>query len=294
MQLQAWTYSSTEGFTLRGWHSQPSGKPLLHFLHGNGFCGLTYQPMLEALSQHFDLWLCDIQGHGDSDPGTEFIGWNRNAEAAMQAFIEGRKAFGDVACYAVGHSFGGVLSALAMAKRPSLFARAVLLDPVIFTPKIIWLKRLLALIGQQRRLALVQQTLRRRSQWTSREAARASLRGRGTYRGWDERALQAFAEHALRDLPDGQVELKCAPSLEASIFASAPEKLWSSLFKVQTPTLVLYGANSFPFVSQSAERWTRRNPQVHRQQVEGGHCFMQQHPDSTAEAVRRFLLEPAN
>lgn len=43
MQLIPWSHDCSEGFTLRGWRSPASGKPLLHFLHGNGFCCLAYQ-----------------------------------------------------------------------------------------------------------------------------------------------------------------------------------------------------------------------------------------------------------
>ncbi len=35
MSLSPWSHSCSAGFTLRGWRSEPSGKPLLHFLHGN-------------------------------------------------------------------------------------------------------------------------------------------------------------------------------------------------------------------------------------------------------------------
>ncbi len=90
MSLSPWSHSCSAGFTLRGWRSEPSGKPLLHFLHGNGFCGRTYEPMLRLLAEDFDLWLCDIQGHGESDHGGRFHGWNRNAEMAVEAFEAGR------------------------------------------------------------------------------------------------------------------------------------------------------------------------------------------------------------
>lgn len=74
MQLIPWSHECAEGFTLRGWRTPASGKPLLHFLHGNGFCCLAYQPLLMGLGEHFDLWLCDVQGHGDSDHGGVFRG----------------------------------------------------------------------------------------------------------------------------------------------------------------------------------------------------------------------------
>ena len=74
MDLVAWAHRGSAGFTLRGWHSRPSGKPVLHFLHGNGFCTRTYEPMLGLLAEQFDLWLCDLQGHGQSDHGGRFVG----------------------------------------------------------------------------------------------------------------------------------------------------------------------------------------------------------------------------
>ena len=110
MSLSPWSHSCSAGFTLRGWRSEPSGKPLLHFLHGSGFCGRTYEPMLRLLAEDFDLWLCDIQGHGESDHGGRFHGWNRNAEMSVEAFEAGRGPYGDVQRLACGHSFGGVLS----------------------------------------------------------------------------------------------------------------------------------------------------------------------------------------
>ncbi|NES11605.1 alpha/beta hydrolase, partial [Pseudomonas laurentiana] len=133
MRLVPWSYPSSAGFTLRGWCSPPTGKPLLHFLHGTGFCGLVYRPMLEVLSESFDLWLSDVQGHGDSDHGGAFLGWNRTAELALEAFEAGRGAYANVPCFALGHSFGGVLTSLILAREPALFQRAVLLDPVLFS-----------------------------------------------------------------------------------------------------------------------------------------------------------------
>lgn len=91
---------------------------MLHFLHGNGFCGRTYEPMLRLLAEDFDLWLCDIQGHGESDHGGRFHGWNRNAEMAVEAFEAGRGPYGDVQRLACGHSFGGVLSSLVWPAIP--------------------------------------------------------------------------------------------------------------------------------------------------------------------------------
>ena len=288
MQLIPWSHLCSEGFTLRGWRSPASGKPLLHFLHGNGFCCLAYEPMLMRLGEHFDLWLCDVQGHGDSDHGGAFRGWNRTAALAVEAFEEGRGEYGEVPRYAVGHSFGGVLTGLILASAPRLFERAVLLDPVLFSRRMIGMMGAAALVGLHRRHTLARKAASRRSHWPDREAALASLQGRGIFKGWKDAALHAYIEHAIGDCGEGVV-LKCRPSREVEIFSSFPTRMWAHLAAIQAPTLVLHGEHTYPFVPHSAQRLATLNAQVQARQVAGGHCFMQEEPATAAQQVVDFL-----
>ncbi|WP_248919534.1 alpha/beta fold hydrolase [Pseudomonas entomophila] len=288
MELIPWSHECAEGFTLRGWRTPPSGRPLLHFLHGNGFCSLAYQPLLMRLGEHFDLWLSDVQGHGDSDHGGVFRGWNRTAALAVEAFAAERGEYGEVPRYAVGHSFGGVLTGLILAAEPGLFQRAVLLDPVLFSRGMIGMMGAAAMVGLHRRHTLARKAATRRSHWPDREAALASLQGRGIFKGWSDTALQAYVEHAIGDCGEGVV-LKCRPSREVEIFSSFPERMWQNLARIQTPTRILYGQHTYPFVPHSVRRLAELNAQVTAQQVAGGHCFMQEDPAAAAEQVVAFL-----
>lgn len=292
MQLQAWYHSCSAGFTLRGEHSLPSGRPVIHFLHGNGYCGRTYEPMLARLGRDFDLFLSDVQGHGDSDHGGRFHGWNRTAELALEAWNTRRRIFGDVPAYAVGHSFGGVITSLMLARAPQQFARAVLLDPVLFTPAMIGLMALSDVVGLYSRNGLAQRARKRRHHWPDARSAYAALEGRGMFKGWKEEALWAYVNHAMRSAADGGIELKCRPAREAEIFGSYPRRLWSALAKVATPTRVLRGTDTYPFAIRGIARWCEENPCVTQQALPGGHCFMQEDPATAAAAIRDFLLAP--
>lgn len=287
MTLLPWSHDCSAGFTLRGWQSEPSGKPLLHFIHGNGFCGRAYEPMLALLAEDFDLWLCDMQGHGDSDHGGDFVGWNHNAELAVEAFVAGCPQFGNVPRFACGHSFGGVLTSLILAAHPPLFERAVLLDPVLFPQRQILLR---SLFGWLLPNPLVDATRKRRTQWQDAEEAFARLSGRGIFKGWEEAALRAYIQHAMQEVPGQGVTLKCLPSREIEIFESMPRGLWQALAKIEAPVRLIHGDSTYPFVSQSAQRLAELNGQVSVDVVPGGHCFMQQHPALTAQQVKEFLL----
>jgi pimeloyl-ACP methyl ester carboxylesterase len=288
MQLIPWSHYCSEGFTLRGWRSSPSGKPLLHFLHGNGFCSMAYRPMLVILSKSFDLWLSDIQGHGDTDHGGKFLGWNKSAELAAEAFEVGVRTYGEVPRYALGHSFGGVLTCLIVADRPTLFDKAVMLDPVIFTPSMIRSLKLLSMVGLNRRHTLARKASARRHSWPDRATATASLANRGIFKGWCDEALEAYVEHALKETSEG-VTLKCLPEREVDIYSSFPHRLWKSLYKIRTSSLVICGQGSYPYVAHSVGRWTLKNKNLRMDIFEGQHCFMQENPAKSAEAITRFL-----
>lgn len=288
MQLTPWSHDCSAGFTLRGWRSEPTGRPLLHVLHGNGFCSLAYQPLLMHLGQHFDLWLSDVQGHGDSDHGGPFRGWNRTAALAAEAFSAHVTEYGNVPRLAIGHSFGGVLTGLLLASEPQLFERAVLLDPVIFSRRMLFSMKLAACFGLNRHHALARKTAGRRSTWPDRPSAMTSLKGRGIFKGWTHAALQAYVTHAIAE-GEGGVMLKCRPSREVDIFSTYPSHLWSSLARISVPTRVVYGSQTYPYVQASAIRLAALNPHVSAQTVAGGHCFMQENPEAAAQEVLAFL-----
>jgi pimeloyl-ACP methyl ester carboxylesterase len=161
---------------------------------------------------------------------------------------------------------------------------------VLFSPAMIGVMALSDVVGLSRRTTLASKALKRRSSWPDRAAAYAALHGRGMFRGWTEEAFSAYIQHALKDSKKG-VELKCRPSREADIFSSYPKRLWPSLGKVTTPSQVLYGQRSYPFVAKSVARWCASNVHVSAHVVAGGHCFMQEHPADSAARITHFLLQ---
>jgi pimeloyl-ACP methyl ester carboxylesterase len=280
VQLIPWSFHTQHGFTLRGQHSVPSGKPLLHFLHGNGYCSLMYMPLLRQLAPYFDFFLSDVQGHGDSDHGGAFIGWNQSAELAERAFKAHFHLFGNVAVYGCGHSFGGVLTALINASDPKLFRQVILLDPVLFPPLLLNSMRALNFFGLYQRNPMAKKALRRKDYWPSRLDAESYLTNRGMFKDWQPDALNSYIDHALHHT-DG-VRLKCLPIREAEIFGSYPKALWHKLQQPCAATFVIYGQQSYPFVKKAVIRWQKVNRAVTAEQVTGGHCFMQQYPELTA------------
>lgn len=290
MNLIPWQYRTPAGFTLQGMRSTPSGRPLLHMLHGNGFCSQMYAPMLQPLLQHVDLFLSDAQGHGHSEHGGPFVGWNQSAELARQALAAHLHEYGAVPVYGVGHSFGGVLTALLHSEPDSPFDAALLLDPVLFTPAMLRSMQLLEWTGLYRHNPLARRAVKRRRHFTDAGTAWQYFHQRGMFKNWHPDALKAYIDHALVDTHDGLI-LRCRPEREAEIFASFPRSLWSSLHQTRKPIQLVYGAGSYPFVAKSAALFQRKCPQLQVIKVDGGHCFMQEDPQHSTALVLQWLRQ---
>jgi len=93
---------------------------------------------------------------------------------------------------------------------------------------------------------LVEGALRRRRRFPSRSEVVDAYAGRPVFAGWQPRALSLYAEHGFRDTPDGAVELRCPPEVEASVFRNAATLDPFALApRLETPGLLLHARDSF-------------------------------------------------
>jgi len=285
-QLEPWSFQIKPGFRVRGWRTEPSNKPLIFFLHGNGFSGLTYLPMLRQLIDDFDLLIMDLPGHGDSDVGWSFKPWNGSANCAIEVL----KHFypSGVPVYGVGHSYGGVITSLMAAKEPELFDQCVLLDPVIFSPLMVNSMKVIEFLGLLNKTKLARTAKNRNQHWENKQEALAALKGKGGFKGWRDDALKAYVDYAIGDSKLG-VSLKCPARIESKIYSTHPRRLWDSLKRMKSPCHIFMAEKSFPFIKQSVNQLDGLERYTY-EQIKGGHCFMQEDPDLAANLIKRQLL----
>ena len=287
-KVQFWSYQGGDGIALGG--SQrviDQARPTIHFLHGNGFASLSYAQFLSHLAESFNLFLQDTAGHGRSGVGRRFIGWNRTATQCRAVLDKMAPIQGPM--IGMGHSFGGCITALMSAQQPKLFDQLILLDPALFPPKLIWLMRGMKISGLLTQLPLAKQARRRRTSWDSHEQVEHYFTGRGAFKGWHKDSLQDYFEHSLRHDQQDHHQLICPPWMEAAIFSSYPARLWGHLKRIQVPTHIIMGADTFPFFRMAYEQAARVNANITLIEIAGGHCFMQENPAKAAQQVLALL-----
>ena len=219
--------------------------PLALLHHANGFCKGTWAEVADALRQRFRVVAMDARGHGDSSQphGPHAYDWNRFAEdlvAVADALVAERG--GAPIALGMGHSFGGTAMIGASARRPDLFARLLLVDPVVppppsanITPETVPHLR-----------KLVDGARRRRGHWPSRAAARAYCHARKFFSSWRPTAIELYLLDGMRERPDGSLELKCPGAVEAAVFGSGTTiDLFALAAQVTIPTDVLWAAHGY-------------------------------------------------
>jgi pimeloyl-ACP methyl ester carboxylesterase len=260
--------------------------PLVLCHHANGFCAGVWGLVAARLRERFRVVAYDARGHGDSSrpEGAAAYQWDRFAEdlVAVAARLVDEQGGGPVAL-GLGHSFGGTSMLGAAARRPGLFRRLVLVDPVVPSPPASGADPARA----ARSSRLVQGARRRVQVFPSREAARARWSGRSLFRHWAPRALDLYVVHGLRERADGRVELKCPGAVEATIFSNAHLDVFTLAERVQTPTLVLW-ARDGDFPRAVHERLAASLPHGRLQTLEAGHLAVMERPDLVVEATLRF------
>jgi len=261
--------------------------PLVLMHHANGFCAGTLGLVAEALVPAYRVVGIDARGHGDSSKpeGPDAYRWARFADDLLEVaeLLAAERRDGRVAV-GLGHSFGGTAVIGAAARRPELFGRLVLVDPVIPPPA-----ELVAAFDPDRleRLrGMVEAAQRRRSVWPSRDEARAHFATRSLFADWLPAALDLYVEHGLRQLADGQVELKCPGAIEAAIFAeSGGLDLAELARRVRAPAVWLWAMRG-NFPRQLYERIAGLMASSRILDCDCGHLIPMVRPELVVEAVR--------
>ncbi len=213
--------------------------PALLVSHATGFHGHCYEPVAHALAEHVHTVAFDYRGHGDTakpDGPIDWQGYGDDAEAVAAWLVDeqdGRPVD------AFGHSMGGACLLMAAWRRPELFRRLVVFEPIVFPAGGI---RPAGEGGSDPELSpMVVGARRRRATFSSYEAAIEHYAAKPPLNGFTPEALRAYVVHGFAPDDDG-VHLKCRPDTEAATFATgALHDTWERLPEIRTEVLVLAG-----------------------------------------------------
>ena len=256
-------------------------KPFLQFSHANGFPAWSYGAMLAELAPRYRIGAIEAIGSDPRYPVTE--GWPRLVEQLIDTLEReqnGAPVFG------VGHSLGAYVTFLAAAQRPELFRAIVMLDAPIIGPvkgRLIAAAKRYGIID---RVSPAGATRDRRSEWPSREEAKAHFHSRKLFRHFAPQCLDDYVRHGLAGA-HGHVRLRIDPAVEYQIYRTIPHDMHRQLRHLAVPAGFVGGVQSD--VLQRVGMAHMRH--FSKRRVPGGHLFPFEHPREAAAAIESLLQE---
>lgn len=257
---------------------------VIQFLHANAYTPGCYAQMFKALSNYKVIAPKQRPLWKDSDDSS-LTSWSVLADDIIVHMDEvGRK---DV--IGIGHSMGGVASWLAAIKRPDLFSRLILIDPVIlplsYTLGIQWMPMSL----KRKYVPIVKVASRRRDTWTDRASAKKYFLSKKVFQRFDSQALEDFIEHGLKTHVDGGVGLAYPRAWEARVYGTAPY-LWRKLGKSPCPITVIRAQYSDVIGEESWAKIKSSLSKGHFIQADGaGHLVPFEQPELCADIINNDL-----
>lgn len=256
-------------------------KPLLHFSHGNSYPSGTYSRFLAELAEDFDVRTYDMHGHHPDYPVTD--GWRHLVDELVQE-LEGH---GQPAIL-VGHSLGGMLSAMAARRRPDLARCVVMLDsPVVAGWRALaW--RIAKSRGLAGKLSPARFSEKRRTVWPSRQAAFEHFISKPMFAAWAPGVLDDYLAYGLAPHPEG-VQLRFSREVETEIYNTLPHHMGSVLRRPFPVPIGFIGGTRSQELRQAGQAATRRLVGDNFMMVEGTHLYPMESPRETAQHTRAMI-----
>lgn len=257
--------------------------PPLILIHGSHDQSRSWDAVAHALRQTFHVIALDLRGHGDSDwaMGSSYSQVDHVYDLACLI-----KSVGLAKVTIIGHSMGGMVGLTYAGTFPERVSRLIVLDGVISAPgraaKQIDL-RIANWIADLDGIAL--RNVRRYSS-ISEGADRILARNQRLTR---EQALH-LATHALRQNAAGGYRWKFDPYVRARTpNRSSPEDLAALYSRIQCPTLLVSGSESFVPDPETAGL-VRHFQQAELVKIDGaGHWLHHEKTDEVVSAIQSFL-----
>jgi len=261
--------------------------PVLHFAHANAYPIQTYEPFLAYFTNDYHVIGMDQRPMWEDQDPTTFSDWTVLADDII-SFIE-EQSVGQV--IGAGHSMGAVATLIASIKRPELFSKLVLIDPVILPSPVYDFQEGKSIEERKALNPMIQIASKRRNQWETIEEAKTYFESKSFYQKFSTASQEAFLTHGIKK-NDAGYTLAYPREWEAMVYATASDP-WPSLSEIKHLCMIVRGEHSD--VMRSEKEWQAVKDvatQAFCYQMDGaGHLIPQEAPEDLSQEIKRFLSQ---
>lgn len=215
-----------------------------------------------------------------ADPST-FSDWQELADDLI-LFLDQQKLKQIVG---VGHSLGAVVSVFAARKRPDLFRRLILLEPVLFPQYYQWLFKFTTIPQRQKIIPVSKIANSRRDKWPNKEILFDSYRKKRIFKDLSDIVIKDWIDHGTVDTPQGHLRLTFPKIWESRIYATVPYVI-DDLLKLGMPVHILRGEHTNVISPKVWKRLKKKIPAANLWELKNAsHLAPLEFPNEVAEWI---------
>jgi len=252
----------------------------VQFSHANGFPAGSYAYLFELLN-NTKVNFVEKMGHG-------IYPLNKNLYNFAEELIDSIEQAHNEPVIGIGHSLGGVVTLLAASKRPDLFKKVIVLDPVLFSKRKRYIVWLLRKIGITDWLGVTKKAKKRRTHFSSLEEVRKVYKQKSLFKRFHPYCFEDYLKYGFTQSEQG-IELAFSSKIEADVFRYIQIKIPANLDKLQG--VLIYGNYSDTFWKSDMKWWKRNFSNFEIISFEGGHLFPFEKPKETAKLLDKYISQ---
>lgn len=257
---------------------------VIHFAHANGYPPGAYRQLLEQLSSKYRVLAILLRPLQENSDYSAFNSWEELADDIISTI----ESYELKPVVGMGHSLGAVATAIAAYKRPDLFSRLVLIDPVLYPKYVDYMGKFVPMSMRKNIIPIAKKALNRKSEWYSKENAFQSYRQKDVFRRMSDDALWDYIHAGTRKDPKtGLQKLRYSKEWEARIYSTVLY-VFDKLLELKLPIYAIRGEETDVIKKDMWEKWKASQTQNHFLNVAfASHLVPMEYP----EVISKWLID---
>jgi len=255
-------------------------------MHANAYTPGCYRSMCTTLQKNYRITAPYQRQLWKNSDHKSFTSWSLLADDVITYL--GSKVEGPV--IGVGHSMGSIALWIAAIKRPDLFTKLVLIEPVVLPKKIVFFSQMTPYWLKEKVLPIVKIASKRTDRWPSKDALQDYLQSKKVFQRFDPKVLEDFVEDSFVE-EENTIRLKYPRAWEARIYATAPN-LWKRMSETPCPMMIIRAEYSDVLYQDTWDRIKSKmsNSKVTLLELKGlGHLAPFESPEEVGLAILDYL-----
>lgn len=253
----------------------------IHFAHANGFPPEAYQQFISPFLAHHQVIASKWRPLWGNRNPKEVKSWWTFADDLIQ-FMDEHQLKNVIG---IGHSMGGAISIAAASKRPDLFKKLILIDPVIASFRFWMMSKITPNSIIKKNVPIIKGSIQRKDKWNSREEVYEQWRNKKVFRKFSDDVLGDLVEHAIIPKSDGNFTLAYPKAWETQVYLTVPY-VFSKMMKLKIPITVFRGAKGSVITPKLWKKWQNQQPSAKFVNFEdAGHLIPFEYPKELSHMI---------